>query len=257
MLGGRSRGAARSDARDSPVRSRGQGEFVLAASQDPRGNAEPWSTPLDHGRPRWAEAAKRTFDLVFASLVLLVTAPIIACAAAAIRLESRGPAFFRQERMGCYGQVFRILKLRGMYSDARERFPHLYDYRSVRRDEVASFRFHFDGDPRVTKVGRFLRKHSIDELPNFWNVLRGEMSVVGPRPEIPELAHVYGEDLELLLSVKPGVTSPAKCIGRDERPLGETLAMDLEYAAAWSFWLDLKTVALTAWTALRGSGVRS
>lgn len=208
-------------------------------------------------RPFWAERAKRAFDVAFASLVLALGAPLVAGAAAAIRLESPGPAFFRQERMGRHGQVFRILKLRGMYSDAHERFAELYDYGSVQREDLSSFNFHLENDPRVTKVGRFLRKHSIDELPNFWNVLRGEMSVVGPRPEIPELAHVYGDDLELLLTVKPGVTSPAKCTGRDERPLGETIAMDLEYAAAWSFSLDLKTVALTAWTAIRGSGVRS
>ncbi len=230
--------------RDASVGRRRQRELAAAAA---------WQ----HGRPFRAEGAKRAFDLAFASIVLLLGAPLIACAAAAIRLDSPGPIFFRQERMGRYGQVFRILKLRGMYSDAHERFAHFYDYASVERDNLSSFCFHFENDPRVTKVGRFLRRHSIDELPNFWNVLRGEMSVVGPRPEIPELAHVYGEDLELLLSVKPGVTSPAKCIGRDERPLGETIAMDLEYMTARSFSLDLKTVALTAWTALRGSGVRS
>lgn len=216
------------------------------------------AVPTRHrAQPFWAEVFKRAFDLLFASLLLFLTAPLIACAAAAIRVESPGPVFFRQERMGRNGHMFRILKLRGMYCDAHERFGHLYNYAAVTRDDLGSFWFHIENDPRVTKVGRFLRKRSIDELPNFWNVLRGEMSVVGPRPEIPELAHLYGADLGVLLSVRPGVTSPAKCSRRDERSLGETIAMDLEYAAGWSLWLDVKTVMVTAWNVLRGTGVRS
>jgi exopolysaccharide production protein ExoY len=234
---------SRSPAYDAAVGARRQRELAAARM---------W-----HGRRPWAEGVKRAFDLAFAGLVLLLAAPVIACAAAAIWVESPGRVFFRQDRMGRYGKVFRIVKLRGMYSDAPQRFAHLSDYESVGTDDLDSFFFHIENDPRVTKVGRFLRKHSIDELPNFWNVLRGEMSVVGPRPEIPELAHLYGDSLAILLSVRPGVTSPAKCSGRDERSLDETIAMDLEYVAHWSFSLDLKTVAQTAWTAVCGSGVRS
>ena len=135
----------------------------------------------------------RVFDVAFALVVLTVTALIILVAMIAIRVDSRGPALFRQRRMGRNGETFELLKLRGMHVDARERHPELYDYVSVGPRET--YYFHSAGDPRVTRVGRVLRRYSIDELPNFWNVLRGHMSVVGPRPEIPELAHLYGEDL--------------------------------------------------------------
>jgi Sugar transferases involved in lipopolysaccharide synthesis len=139
-----------------------------------------------------------------------------------------------------------------MYIDAAERYPELYDYGLVRG--VEGFCFHQGNDPRVTRVGKMLRRYSIDEIPNFWNVVRGEMRVVGPRPEIPELARLYGDDLQTLLSVRPGVTSPAKARGRDLLTLDETLACDLAYISNRSFRLDLKTIVETVRTAPRGTG---
>ena len=189
--------------------------------------------------------AKRVFDIVFAAIALIATAPIIGLAIVAIRLESRGPALFRQQRMGLNGEPFELLKLRGMYIDARERHPELYSYSETDIESTDRFYFHTHGDPRVTKVGRVLRRFSIDELPNFWNVLRGEMSIVGPRPEIPELAHAYGPALPVLLSVRPGITSPAKALGRDALSLSETIEMDLEYIRTHSLLLDLKTIGRT------------
>jgi lipopolysaccharide/colanic/teichoic acid biosynthesis glycosyltransferase len=199
---------------------------------------------------------KRVFDLACAVPALVLAAPIIAAAAVAIRIESRGPVFFRQERMGREGRMFRIVKLRGMYADARVRFPELYDY-AHSSAEASSLYFHIDNDPRVTRVGRLLRKYSLDELPNFWNVIRGEMSIVGPRPEIPEMAHVYGADLMVLLSVLPGITSPAKAQGRDLLSLAETLAADLRYIEERSLRLDVAVIARTAVVSLRGAEVRS
>jgi lipopolysaccharide/colanic/teichoic acid biosynthesis glycosyltransferase len=201
---------------------------------------------------------KRAFDFVFASAVLVLSSPLLIALIVAIRLESPGPALFRQERMGRGGRRFTMVKLRGMYVDARERFPELYDYASIPPDDRDSYFFHTgDGrDPRVTRVGRFVRRTSLDELPNFWNVLRGDMSVVGPRPEIPELAHLYGRDLDLLLSVKPGVTSPAKATGRDELSFSENLEQELTYIRERSIRLDLATIARTALSVLRTSGVR-
>jgi lipopolysaccharide/colanic/teichoic acid biosynthesis glycosyltransferase len=198
---------------------------------------------------------KRVLDIVCSVLILVLTAPIIAIAAVAIRIESPGPVFFRQERLGRGGKRFQIVKLRGMYVDAKVRFPNLYDYSYA--VEPAKFFFHFDGDPRVTRVGRFLRKYSLDELPNFWNVLRGEMSIVGPRPEIPELAHLYGDDLIMLLSVLPGVTSPAKARGRDFLSFVDTLRSDLHYIENRSIGLDLAVIWRTMTVALRGTEVRS
>ncbi len=196
----------------------------------------------------------RVFDVAFALVVLTVTALVILVAMIAIRLDSRGPALFRQRRMGRNGETFELLKLRGMHVDARERHPELYDYVSVGPRET--YYFHSAGDPRVTRVGRVLRRYSIDELPNFWNVLRGHMSVVGPRPEIPELAHLYGEDLPRLLSVRPGVTSPSKAYGRDELSFEETLALDLELVAHRSFMGDLRTIARTIRSVTGGTDVR-
>lgn len=198
--------------------------------------------------------ARRVFDVVFSSCVLFVTAPIIALAAFAVRFDSPGPALFRQPRMGLRGREFALVKLRGMYIDAQERFPELYEYQDVDPTEIDRFHFHDEEpDPRVTRAGRLLRRYSIDELPNFWNVLRGDMSVVGPRPEIPDLAELYGPRLALFLSVKPGVTSPAKALGRDALSLEETICMDLDYIQNRTLFTDLKTVVDTALGIFSGS----
>ncbi|HEX6391742.1 MAG TPA: sugar transferase [Solirubrobacteraceae bacterium] len=192
-------------------------------------------------------ALRRAFDVVFSATVLTLSAPILLVAALAIKLDSRGPVLFRQRRLGRGGVPFTMYKLRGMYVDAAERWPDRYAYDRQRSDA----HFHGPDDPRVTRVGRILRRLSVDELPNFVNVLRGEMSVVGPRPEIPELAHLYGDDLTLFLSVKPGVTSPAKASGRDTLTFEQTLAAELDYIARRSVWLDLRTIARTAANVVR------
>jgi lipopolysaccharide/colanic/teichoic acid biosynthesis glycosyltransferase len=200
-------------------------------------------------------AATRAFDVGFALVASAVTAPVVLAAAIAIRLESPGPAIYRQRRMGRHGKEFELYKLRGMYVDARERFPELYDYAAVPREAAATYRFHHEGDPRVTRVGRFIRRYSIDELPNFWNVLRGDMSIVGPRPEIPELAHLYGPYLDRLLSVRPGITSPAKACGRDALTFAETLERELRFVERHTFRDEIHTIALTARAVSRASDV--
>jgi lipopolysaccharide/colanic/teichoic acid biosynthesis glycosyltransferase len=196
------------------------------------------------------------FDIVFALVVLVLSAPVLALAMAAIRLDSPGPALFRQPRMGRGGRLFHLVKLRGMYIDASQRFPHLYDYSATGTEDGGNFYFHQHEDPRVTRVGRVLRKYSIDELPNFWNVLRGDMSVVGPRPEIPELAHMYEVGkLARILSVRPGVTSPAKASGRDGLSLEDTVDRDLAYIENRSLRGDVVTILQTAGNVVRGRGV--
>jgi lipopolysaccharide/colanic/teichoic acid biosynthesis glycosyltransferase len=141
-----------------------------------------------------------------------------------------------------------------MYVDARERWPDLYEY-AYSREEIQTLRFHPDADPRVTRMGRFLRRTSLDELLNFWNVLKGDMSVVGPRPEIPELMPYYGAEAGLILSVKPGVTSLAKVSGRDELTFAESLAKEIEYIRGRSLRLDLKIMAATVATVVLQRGI--
>jgi lipopolysaccharide/colanic/teichoic acid biosynthesis glycosyltransferase len=186
--------------------------------------------------PRY-EVTKRAFDLVFGGALLLVATPIILIAAAAIRLESKGSPFFVQTRLGKNGRPFKIVKLRGMFKDARIRFPSYYDY-SNKPD--LDFCFHHEVDPRVTRAGQFIRKTSIDELPNLWNVVKGDISLVGPRPEIPEVMALYGTFREEYLSVKPGVTCLSKCTGRDRLTKRETIEYDLDYIRQRNFRMDVR-----------------
>ncbi len=181
--------------------------------------------------------SKRAIDICLGSLLLLISIPVILVAALAIAMESPGSPFFLQTRLGRRGKPFRLLKLRGMYTDARQRFPELYSYSD---QQGLDFYFHTADDPRVTRVARFTRRTSIDELPNFWNVVTGDMSLVGPRPEIPEVLKLYGVYREEYLSVKPGVTCTSKCTGRDRLTKRETIELDLEYVRTRSMSTDFK-----------------
>jgi exopolysaccharide production protein ExoY len=206
--------------------------------------------PADH--PRTAHtyhATKRAFDLVVGGTLLVIATPIILVAAAAIRLESKGSPFFIQTRLGKDGRPFKIVKLRGMFRDARDRFPGYYDYSNKQN---LDFCFHHEVDPRVTRAGRFIRKTSIDELPNLWNVVLGDISLVGPRPEIPEVMALYGEYRDEYLSVKPGVTCLSKCTGRDRLTKRETIEYDLDYVRRRNFRADLRIL----WRTFRGVVMR-
>jgi lipopolysaccharide/colanic/teichoic acid biosynthesis glycosyltransferase len=193
--------------------------------------------------------AKRAFDVVVGLVLLLIAAPIILIAAAAIRLESKGSPFFVQTRLGKNGRPFKIVKLRGMFCDARDRFPSYYDYSSKQN---LDFCFHHETDPRVTRAGNFIRKTSIDELPNLWNVVLGDISLVGPRPEIPEVMALYGPHRDEYLSVKPGVTCLSKCTGRDRLTKRETIEYDLDYIRRRGFRLDVQIL----WRTFRGVVLR-
>jgi lipopolysaccharide/colanic/teichoic acid biosynthesis glycosyltransferase len=181
--------------------------------------------------------AKRLTDIIVGGILLVLCTPMVLLAALAIRLESEGNPFFVQTRVGLRGKRFKIFKLRGMYVDARDRFPHLYDYR---RYNTLDFYFHYEHDPRTTKVGKFLRRTSIDEFPNFFNVLLGTMTLVGPRPEIPDVLSLYGHRAVQYTSVKPGVTCLSKITGRDLLTKAESVSLDLQYIHDMSFWLDMR-----------------
>jgi lipopolysaccharide/colanic/teichoic acid biosynthesis glycosyltransferase len=186
---------------------------------------------------RLYDVGKRATDVVLAAALLLPALPIFLIAAAAIRIESPGSPFFFQKRLGKNGKPFRLIKLRGMYRDARERFPHLYDYAA---QKSLDFYFHHEEDPRVTRVGRFTRRTSIDELPNLLNVLKGDMSMVGPRPEIPEVLDLYGIYRSEYLSVKPGITCTSKCTGRDCLTKQQTVELDIQYVRTRGLRTDFK-----------------
>lgn len=196
---------------------------------------------LDNGY----RVVKRLLDITLGSILLLLSLPIILIAALAIRLETKGNPFFFQQRIGLGGKPFRIVKLRGMFIDARVRFAELYDYK---RHGTLDFHFHPKTDPRITKVGAFLRRTSIDELPNFWNVVVGDMTLVGPRPEVPELLDLYGEYKTSYVSIKPGVTCISKISGRDSLSKRDSIELDLRYVEKMGIGYDCHIL----WKTLEG-----
>lgn len=196
--------------------------------------------------------SRRLLDLVLGSILLCCSLPIIVVAAIAIRLESKGCPLFIQTRVGLNGKPFTIFKLRGMYADARERFPELYDY-SKHGD--LDFHFHYEADPRITRVGSFIRKTSIDELPNFLNVVLGSMALVGPRPEIPDVSALYGKYRDKYLSVKPGVTCLSKVTGRDLLTKEQTIRLDITYIENMSMAMDMKILWATFWSVINRRNV--
>jgi lipopolysaccharide/colanic/teichoic acid biosynthesis glycosyltransferase len=167
---------------------------------------------------------------VVAAAGLLLLAPLFAVVAAAIVLETRGPVLFRQQRVGLNGRTFGIYKFRSMVRDAAAHGPY----------------FTSDGDPRITRVGRWLRRTSVDEMPQLLNVLQGHMSLVGPRPDVPQQRSLYDEDDWLLrCSVRPGITGLAQASLRSSATFGQRLALDLRYVRERSFWLDVRIMADT------------
>lgn len=201
----------------------------------------------------WSAVGKRLID-VFGSLILLVgTAPVTLLAALAIKLGSRGPVLFRQERSGLNGRPFTMLKFRSMTTDAEQRKS---EFEAL--NEMTGPVFKIANDPRITRVGRLLRKFSIDELPQLFNVLKGEMSLVGPRPlPVSEVARFDDLAHRRRLSVKPGLTCLWQISGRNEvTDFKEWVRLDLEYIDNWSLLLDLKILVLTVPVVLTGAGAR-
>jgi exopolysaccharide biosynthesis polyprenyl glycosylphosphotransferase len=196
-----------------------------------------------------ALAVKRTLDVVLSALALVALAPLLLATAVAIKLDSSGPALFRQRRIGVNGREFRMLKFRSMYRDAEARLASL---RAL--NEASGPVFKIKRDPRITRVGRFIRRTSIDELPQFWNVLRGEMSVVGPRPPLPSEADQYQRRHVRRLSVKPGITCTWQVSGRSSIGFDRWMELDLAYIDSWSLWQDVKILARTIPAVLTGRG---
>jgi exopolysaccharide biosynthesis polyprenyl glycosylphosphotransferase len=192
---------------------------------------------------------KRLFDVGASALLLLLFAPLIGLIALAIKLESPGPVFFFQERIGQHGQRFKMVKFRSMYQDADQRWHEV-----ARRDAVGRLLHKSNDDPRVTRVGRKLRRTSLDELPQLFNVLRGEMSLVGPRPEMPYITAEYEPWQWQRFRVLPGITGWWQINGRSDRPMHLHTEDDLYYIQNYSFWLDLRILVKTVVVVFRGHG---
>lgn len=223
------------------------------------------------------------FEFTAALLALLVSLPIIILEAIYIKLDSPGPAIFVQQRYGrsrivrgaeligrtdlmpASGRfepdklyhvptIFRFVKFRTMYVDARERFPELYRYEWPSHEAFRASYYKLDNDPRVTRAGRWLRKSTLDELPNFWNVLTGKIALVGPRPENPVYLPYYSAEEMAKFTVRPGITGLAVINGRGDLPIGGQIDWDLAYVRERSVLLDIKTLFATAWLVLLRRG---
>jgi exopolysaccharide biosynthesis polyprenyl glycosylphosphotransferase len=195
---------------------------------------------------------KRILDFIFSSLLLLVLLPALLFVAILIKLDSRGPIFFTQRRVGLNGRIFTLLKFRSMVINAEELLEKLRD-----QNEMQGPVFKIANDPRITRVGKFLRKYSLDELPQLWNVLKGDMSLVGPRPPLPEEVSHYKRKQRKRLSMRPGLTCIWQVSGRNEIPDFEEWArLDLEYINTWSLKQDFVLLLKTIPAVMLGTGAR-
>jgi exopolysaccharide biosynthesis polyprenyl glycosylphosphotransferase len=194
-------------------------------------------------------AAKRTFDLISSGLGLLILSPLLAWIIVAVRRDSEGPAFFYQERVGLNGNHFRMIKFRSMVTDAEDLLASLVD-----QSDGNGVLFKLKVDPRVTKVGRVLRRFSLDELPQLFNVFRGDMSLVGPRPPLAKEVELYEDYAERRLLVKPGITGLWQVSGRSDLSWEDSIRLDLYYVENWSLIGDVIILYRTARTVTRSAG---
>jgi exopolysaccharide biosynthesis polyprenyl glycosylphosphotransferase len=192
---------------------------------------------------------KAAFDKVFASFAIIAAAPLLGLLALAIKLDDGGPVLFRQTRVGKDGQAFGVFKFRTMVPDAEALKAGLASF-----NQYEGPLFKMKRDPRLTRVGGFLRRWSLDELPQLLNVLTGEMSLVGPRPALPEEAAMYGDHVRRRLAVKPGMTGLWQVNGRSDLSWDESVRLDLRYVENWSLMLDLQILWKTCSAVVRGSG---
>jgi exopolysaccharide biosynthesis polyprenyl glycosylphosphotransferase len=210
---------------------------------------------------RFALGVKRTMDVVGSAAALVLLSPVFGAVALAVKLTSKGSVLFKQERLGQYGRKFTVLKFRSMRTDCDARIHEEYVSQFIAGQVNGTSEngdkpvFKIQEDPRVTRVGKFLRKTSLDEFPQFWNVLVGDMSLVGPRPPLPYEYKAY--DLwhrRRVLEIKPGITGLWQVEGRSRTRFDEMVRLDLKYARAWSIWLDVKILLQTPGAVVTGEG---
>jgi len=197
----------------------------------------------------WNLLLKRAIDVALSGMALVLLSPLMGLIAIAIKLDSPGPVFFKQKRVGRRGKVFTIYKFRSMVEGAEEMLPQLMEH-----NEVDGPIFKMKDDPRRTRVGRFLRRTSLDELPQLYNVLKGDMSLVGPRPPIPEEVEQYKEWQKKRLEVLPGITGLWQVSGRSRLSFDDMVLLDIYYAENWSLWLDFTILLRTIPKVILGEG---
>jgi Undecaprenyl-phosphate galactose phosphotransferase WbaP len=202
---------------------------------------------------RWAQVNKRAMDIVLSTLGIVVCAPLFLLLAVAVRLDSAGPVFFRQRRVGKDARLFGMLKFRTMVKDAEQELAEVLDSDPAKKLEWERFQKLRD-DPRITRVGKLLRRYSLDELPQVWNVFRGEMSLVGPRPYFPEQEAAYGHGYENYVRVRPGITGLWQVSGRAGSPFADRIVLDETYVRTWSIWVDVYILAMTPAAVLSRNG---
>lgn len=197
-----------------------------------------------------AEFLKRAFDILVSFLLLVLCSPLFLLTAVLVKLEDGGPVFFTQTRVGQFGRHFKMFKIRSMCLDAEQRLKALL----AKNQHKEGVTFKLKDDPRITKVGKWLRKFSLDELPQLYNVLIGDMSLVGPRPPVPSEVSKYSLAHRRRLAIKPGITCFWQISGRAEIDFSGQVQLDVDYIESQSFWIDVKILAQTVPAVLSGKG---
>ncbi|MBT4032445.1 MAG: sugar transferase [Methylococcales bacterium] len=192
----------------------------------------------------------RLFDLFVAAMALLILAPLLLIVVCCIVIDSPGAIFYSQKRVGINGRIFKFWKFRSMVVNAEQQNDALISDRGV----ADSVRFKMKQDPRITRVGKFIRKYSIDELPQLWNVLKGDMSLVGPRPPVPKEVNIYSSSDRRRIRIIPGITCIWQVSGRSEIPFEEQVKLDEDYILSASFWTNIKLLLRTIPAVLFGKG---
>jgi exopolysaccharide biosynthesis polyprenyl glycosylphosphotransferase len=209
---------------------------------------------LQRLRAQWgahaAIAAKRAFDIVLSFAMLLLLTPLFALIAVAVWIEDGGPVFFAQTRVGLFGRHFKMYKIRSMCLNAEQRLNELL----ARNQHKEGVTFKLKDDPRITRVGKWLRKYSFDELPQLYNVLIGDMSLVGPRPPVPREVEKYSPVDRRRLAAKPGITCIWQISGRSEIDFSGQVKLDVDYIETQSLWIDFQILARTVPAVLSGKG---
>ena len=195
---------------------------------------------IDENRKRIYEISKRAIDIIGAGSGLLLLSPVIAIVACAVKFTSKGPVFFSQKRVGKNGELFDMYKFRSMVVNAEELKEKL-----AHQNEMSGPMVKMKDDPRVTKVGKFIRKTSLDELPQLWNVLKGDMSLVGPRPSLPKEVAQFEKWMYKRLSVKPGLTCFWQVSGRNNIDFEDWMKLDIKYVDERNIWIDIKLIFKT------------
>jgi len=227
--------------------------FALGVETENLGDILALTLPRNLVKP-WNLALKRWLEFSLALILFLLFLPLMAIIAFAIKVDSSGPVFFRQQRLGHKGKIFYLIKFRSMYTDAAKRLEDFFLQHPEKRKEWEEFQKIRGDDPRVTRIGRWLRRYSLDELPQLVNVLRGEMSLVGPRPYLPEEKEALGEKAELITICRPGITGLWQVSGRNLIPFRERVLLDEYYLRNWSLWLDAVILLKTLRSFLTGEG---